>query len=115
MGLKKAQTAFSTEFPDAYIRIKKMVITPREETKPDGSVKKPFYAEIVILVYSSKESRDNGDRAVDALRDQFKLEKTSDKNFFKQGYQYIKTLQRFENAEDVLESEELTEETDERS
>lgn len=113
MALQYSKDLYGKTFDQAYVRISQIrtrqevqAIEPVSEENPEQTLEKVIVGECIIQTFPDKATRDSGGETMKIDRMQITFDKTSTDNFYAQAYTYLKTLDEFAGATDVIEANE---------
>jgi len=105
MALQYSKDLYGKTFEQAYVRISQ-IRTRQEVSQTEETTEKIITGECIIQTFPDKATRDSGGETMKIDRLQITFDKTSTDNFYAQAYAYLKTLDEYAGATDVIEANE---------
>ena len=113
MALQYSKDLYGKTFASAYVRISqirtKQTVSEEEvglEETNEQAVEKVIVGECIVQIFPDQETREAGGQPMELMRENITFDKTSTDNFYSQAYTYLKTLDEFSGATDVIEADE---------
>ena len=113
MALQYSKDLYGKTFATAYVRISQIrtrqevqETEPGSEENPDQTLEKVIVGDCIIQIFPDQAIREAGGDPMELMRENVTFDKTSTDNFYSQAYTYLKTLDEFAGATDVIDAAE---------
>ena len=103
MAITKSINKYGIDMSEAYWVIDRIDFTKYLDspTSAPAGLVEGWDTDVYVLVFSSKEARDNEDRFIEKFNYQFKHDDASELSIQAEAYEYLKTLDEFQGGEDA--------------
>ena len=105
MALEYSKDLFGKTFAEAYVRISQ-IRTRQDVLQTEEGTEKIIVGECIIQIFPDQATREAGGDTMEVQRENVTFDKTSTDNFYSQAYTYLKTLDEFAGATDVIDAAE---------
>lgn len=105
MALQYSKDLYGKTFAAAYVRISQ-IRTRQDVLQTEETIEKIIVGECIIQIFPDQAIREAGGDPMEIMRENVTFDKTSTDNFYSQAYTYLKTLDEFAGATDVIDAAE---------
>ena len=105
MALQYSKDLYGKTFDQAYVRISQ-IRTRQDVLQTEETIEKIIVGECIIQIFPDQATREAGGDPMEVQRENITFDKTSTDNFYSQAYTYLKTLDEFAGATDVIDAAE---------
>ena len=105
MALEYSKDLYGKTFDQAYVRISQ-IRTRQDVLQTEEGTEKIIVGECIIQIFPDQATREAGGDTMEEQTQHSTFDKTSTDNFYSQAYTYLKTLDEFAGATDVIDAAE---------